>query len=51
MRAGWEHLFNVLEGADCSDKTVVMKIIERMVNEIGFRNIGSLRNLHNILIK
>lgn len=34
MRSGWEEIYTILEISDSEDKTVVMKVINRLVKDI-----------------
>lgn len=34
MRSGWDEIYTILEISDSEDKTVVMKVINRLVKDI-----------------
>lgn len=51
LKSGWEELYTILEISDSADKTVVMKVVTRLIRDIGITNIGNLLRLHQILIK
>lgn len=51
MRSGWNEIYTILEISDSEDKTVVMKVINRLAKDIGLQNVSNLIKLHQILIK
>ena len=36
---------------DSEDKGVVMRVINRLIDDVGFMRIGNLQRLHEILVK
>lgn len=51
MRGGWDPLYSILEVADSEDEGVVMRVIHRLITEVGLPRIGNLHRLHQILVK
>jgi len=51
INSGWEIIYEILNINDSEDKTVVMKVVERLVKEVGYKKLTSLEKLHMILIK
>ncbi len=49
--SGWEIIYEILNINDSEDKTVVMKVVERLVKEVGYKRLTALEKLHMILIK
>lgn len=51
ISSGWEIIYQILNINDSEDKTIVMKVVERLVKEVGYSKLTSLDKLHQILIK
>jgi hypothetical protein len=35
LKSGWDELYTILEISDSEDKSVVMKVVNRLIQEIG----------------
>ncbi|CAM6006168.1 unnamed protein product [Sphagnum balticum] len=51
LRAGWEDVYALLNTADCPDKRLVLKIVNRLLSEVGFPRLTALPRLHSVCIK
>ena len=51
LRGGWDSIYNILDVLDTKDKELVVKLIGRLVGEVGLDRLGNLPRLHTICIK
>ena len=42
ISSGWEIIYEILNINDSEDKTVVMKVVERLVKEVGYKRLSWL---------
>lgn len=51
IRSGWDEIYSILDVLDTKDKQLVVKLIGRLINEVGLERLGNLQRLHSICIK
>lgn len=51
LRGGWEPIYSILDVLDTKDKQLVVKLIGRLLGEVGLNRLGNLYRLHSICIK
>ena len=51
LRGGWESIYSILDVLDTKDKQLVVKLIGRLLGEVGLNRLGNLHRLHSICIK
>jgi len=51
LRDGWEAVYQILDRLDTKDKHLVVRILGRLVGEIGLQRLTSLPRLHAICMK
>lgn len=51
LRDGWDAVYQILDRLDTKDKHLVVRIMERLVGEIGLARLTNLPRLHAICIK
>ena len=51
MNSGWDSLYTILEVVDSEDQGVVMRVVNRLLNDLSSDRIGNLQRLHAILVK
>jgi len=51
MKAGWSELYTMLEIVDSGDPAVVMKVVGRILRDVGLPGVGGLMRLLQIVVK
>lgn len=51
LRDGWDAVYQILDRLDTKDKNLVVRILGRLVGEIGLPRLTNLPRLHAICIK
>lgn len=51
LRDGWESIYQILDILDTKDKQLVVRILNRLIGEIGLARLTNLPRLHSICIK
>ncbi len=51
LRDGWESIYQILDVLDTKDKQLVIRILDRLIGEVGMARLTNLTRLHSICIK
>ena len=51
LRGGWDPIYSILDVLDTKDKQLMVKLIGRLIGEVGLNRLGNLPRLHTICIK
>lgn len=51
IKSGWNEIYTILDISDSADKEVVMKVVTRIISDVGLPNVGQALRLHQIILK